>query len=73
MLIGYARVSTNELDTAAQMNALKAAKCERIYGRKLLVDGGTRRNFTGCSISSARAMFSSCENSTDSPVPSSMF
>jgi DNA invertase Pin-like site-specific DNA recombinase len=31
MLIGYARVSTNEQDTAAQVVALKAAKCERIY------------------------------------------
>jgi DNA invertase Pin-like site-specific DNA recombinase len=31
MLIGYARVSSNEQDTAAQVAALKAAKCERIY------------------------------------------
>jgi DNA invertase Pin-like site-specific DNA recombinase len=31
MLIGYARVSSNEQETAAQMAALKAAKCERIY------------------------------------------
>jgi len=31
MLIGYARVSSNDQDTAAQMAALKAAKCERIY------------------------------------------
>jgi DNA invertase Pin-like site-specific DNA recombinase len=31
MLIGYARVSSNEQDTAAQVAALKAANCERIY------------------------------------------
>src|SRR5205809_6099308 len=31
MLLGYARVSSNEQDTAAQVAALKAAKCERIY------------------------------------------
>jgi DNA invertase Pin-like site-specific DNA recombinase len=31
MMIGYARVSSNEQDTAAQVAALRAAKCERIY------------------------------------------
>jgi DNA invertase Pin-like site-specific DNA recombinase len=31
MLIGYVRVSSNDQDTAAQVAALKAAKCERIY------------------------------------------
>src|SRR5712691_4520797 len=31
MLIGYARISSNDQDTAAQVAALKAAKCERIY------------------------------------------
>ena len=31
MLIGYARVSSNEQDTAAQVAALKMAQCERIY------------------------------------------
>ena len=34
MLIGYARVSTNDQDTAAQVAALQAAGCERIYREK---------------------------------------
>ena len=34
MLIGYARVSTDDQDTATQVAALKAAGCERIYREK---------------------------------------
>jgi DNA invertase Pin-like site-specific DNA recombinase len=34
MLIGYARVSTDDQDTTAQVAALKAAGCERIYREK---------------------------------------
>src|SRR5271163_2352306 len=34
MLIGYARVSTSEQETARQAAALKAAGCERIYREK---------------------------------------
>src|SRR6478752_3600997 len=34
MQLGYARVSTNEQDTAAQVGALKSAGCERIYREK---------------------------------------
>jgi DNA invertase Pin-like site-specific DNA recombinase len=34
MLIGYARVSTDDQDTAAQVAALKAARCERVFREK---------------------------------------
>ena len=34
MLIGYARVSTDDQDTAAQVAALQAAGCERIFREK---------------------------------------
>ncbi|MHC1765216.1 MAG: recombinase family protein [Verrucomicrobiia bacterium] len=34
MMIGYARVSTDDQDSAAQVGALKAAGCERIYREK---------------------------------------
>ena len=34
MLLGYARVSTDDQDTAAQVAALKAAGCERIFREK---------------------------------------
>jgi DNA invertase Pin-like site-specific DNA recombinase len=34
MQLGYGRVSTNEQDTAAQVSALKAAGCEKIFREK---------------------------------------
>jgi DNA invertase Pin-like site-specific DNA recombinase len=34
MLLGYARVSTNEQDTATQVSALKSAGCEKIFLEK---------------------------------------
>jgi hypothetical protein len=35
MLIGYARVSTQDQDTAAQIAALKSAGCELIFQEKV--------------------------------------
>jgi hypothetical protein len=70
MLTGYARVSTDDQDTAAQGTALKAAGCERIYREK---DAGTGRNFTGYSISSAGVMCLLSGNSTGSPTHSGTF
>ncbi len=34
MKLGYARVSMNEQDTAAQVSALKSAGCEKIFREK---------------------------------------
>jgi Resolvase, N terminal domain len=34
MLVGYARVSTREQNQALQLDALKAAGCERVYTEK---------------------------------------
>jgi len=34
MTLGYARVSTNDQDTAAQVSALKSVGCERIFREK---------------------------------------
>jgi hypothetical protein len=42
MLIGYARVSSNDQDTAAQVAALKAPKCERIYGEQAFLAAAVR-------------------------------
>ena len=58
MLVGYARVSTDDQDLTLQRTALKGAGCKRIYEEK--VSGGKRsaRNWLGCSISFVPAMWS---------------
>ena len=73
MLIGYARVSTNEQDNAAQVAALKAANCERTYREKASGGRWDRPSFIGFWISFARAMYSWCGNSTGCLVRSGMF
>ena len=44
-LIGYARVSTNDQDTAAESVALKAACCERIFREEASGGRWERREF----------------------------
>jgi DNA invertase Pin-like site-specific DNA recombinase len=43
MKLGYARVSTNEQDTAAQVSALKSAVARKFFERRHLREMGLTR------------------------------
>ena len=59
MQIGYARVSTDDQDTAVQVAALKRPLgASGSIVRRRLVDVGTGLNFTGCSTNFAKVMCS---------------
>jgi hypothetical protein len=70
ILIGNARVSSNDQEAVTQVAALKTAGSERIYREKAPAADGTGLNSTGSSISSAKGTCSWYGNSTDCLAPS---
>ena len=48
MLLGYARVSTDGQDHALQLDALRAAGCERIFIETASGSGQIDRNLPSC-------------------------
>ena len=66
MLIGYARVSTNEQDAAAQVQALMPPAARSSSAKKRQVGDGIARNCIACLDKSARAMSSWSGSSTAS-------
>ena len=54
MKIGYARVSTREQNLNMQIEALKAAGCEKIFSEKLSGRIGSRPNWMPACRSSGR-------------------
>jgi Resolvase, N terminal domain len=63
MQIGYARVSTDDQDTALQVAALKSAGCERIYKEKASGGRWDRPELIDYSTNFARVMCSWSGNS----------
>jgi Resolvase, N terminal domain len=64
MLIGYARVSTQEQDTALQRDALKAVGCEKVFTEKASACNATGLSYRQRSPICAPAIRWWCGNST---------
>jgi hypothetical protein len=62
------KVSTDAQETHLQLDALKAADCDRIYEEKASAAKKERLNSPGSSIMSVKVMSSSCGGSTGSPA-----
>ena len=72
MLIGYARVSTEDQKLRLQHDALTDGGCEKLFREKLSGTSTTLRRERSSSRSRARAMSSWCGNSTASGAPSAI-
>jgi len=55
LLLGYARVSTEDQDLTNQRAELHAAGCTRIFSEKSPAPGVTGLSWSGCSITCAPA------------------
>ena len=73
MLIGYARVSTGEQTTAAQVAALKTSGCELIFRDNASGGRWIGPSCTSCSVSSGKAMCWSSGHSIACHAPCAMY
>ena len=65
MMLGYARVSTNEQDTAAHVSALNPPVVKRFFLRRLQQLDGTAQSCIAFWTNCGRAMYSLCGVWTD--------